>query len=154
MARLELPPTPAEGPLYALEGVGTPRLRGWLTTSATAGAGGRSWEIPRGRPFAPATEATAAPRALVPPPRRRALKRRVHRSGAPRAVLELGALRVDADTRRAEVDGPELALTYSEFEVLHALLAALGGLLSRQRLLDAILGGHEYRDPRAIDVLV
>jgi DNA-binding response OmpR family regulator len=84
----------------------------------------------------------------------RAVLRRVHRNGAPRAVLEQGALRVDADARRAEVDGTELALTYSEFEVLHALLAAQGRLLSRQRLLDAIFGGHEFRDPRAIDVHV
>jgi DNA-binding response OmpR family regulator len=84
----------------------------------------------------------------------RAVLRRVHRSGAPRAVLEWGALRLDADTRRAAVDGTELTLTYSEFEVLHALLAAQSRLLSRQELLDAIFGGHEFRDPRAIDVHV
>jgi DNA-binding response OmpR family regulator len=84
----------------------------------------------------------------------RAVLRRVHRSGAPRAVLEHGALRVDADARRARVGANELALTYSEFEVLHALLQAQGRLLSRQQLLDAIFGGHEFRDPRAIDVHV
>jgi DNA-binding response OmpR family regulator len=84
----------------------------------------------------------------------RAVLRRVHRDGAPRAVLEHGALRVDADARRARIDGTELSLTYSEFEVLHALLQAQGRLLSRQQLLDAIFGGHEFRDPRAIDVHV
>jgi DNA-binding response OmpR family regulator len=84
----------------------------------------------------------------------RAVLRRVNRSGAPRAVLEHGALRVDADARRARVGTDELALTYSEFEVLHALLQAHGRLLSRQQLLDAIFGGHEFRDPRAIDVHV
>ena len=84
----------------------------------------------------------------------RAVLRRVQRDGAPRTVLERGPLRVDAGTREAEVDGVELALTYSEFEVLRALLAAGGRLLSRQDLLDAIFGGHEFRDPRAIDVHV
>jgi DNA-binding response OmpR family regulator len=84
----------------------------------------------------------------------RAVLRRVQRDGAPRPVLERGRLRVDAGARRAEVDGAELALTYSEFEVLRALLAAGGRLLSRQDLLDAIFGGHEFRDPRAIDVHV
>jgi DNA-binding response OmpR family regulator len=84
----------------------------------------------------------------------RAVLRRVHRNGAPRAVLERGAVSLDADARRAELDGKELTLTYSEFEVLHALLAAQGRLLSRQELLDAIFGGHEFRDPRAIDVHV
>jgi DNA-binding response OmpR family regulator len=83
----------------------------------------------------------------------RAVLRRL-RSGAPRAVLEHGALRLDADARRAEVDGAPLALTYSEHEVLHALMRASGRLLSRQELLDAIFGGHEFRDPRAIDVHV
>jgi DNA-binding response OmpR family regulator len=84
----------------------------------------------------------------------RAVLRRVRRDDAPRTVLERGGLRLDAGARRAEVDGLELALTYSEFEVLRALLAAGGRLLSRQDLLDAIFGGHEFRDPRAIDVHV
>jgi DNA-binding response OmpR family regulator len=83
----------------------------------------------------------------------RAVLRRV-RNGAPRAIVEHGALRLDADARRAEIDGVALNLTYSEHEVLHALMRAGGRLLSRQELLDAIFGGHEFRDPRAIDVHV
>jgi DNA-binding response OmpR family regulator len=84
----------------------------------------------------------------------RAVLRRVQRNGDGPDMLELGALRVDVSARRAQVDGRDVALTYSEFEVLHALLAARGRLLSRQDLLDAIFGGHEFRDPRAIDVHV
>jgi DNA-binding response OmpR family regulator len=84
----------------------------------------------------------------------RAVLRRVHRNGDGRPVLERGALRVDLGARRAEVARTELALTYSEFEVLRALMLADGRLLSRQDLLDAIFGGHEFRDPRAIDVHV
>jgi len=84
----------------------------------------------------------------------RAVLRRVQRDGAPRTVLERGPLRLDVGARRAEHEGAELSLTYSEFEVLRALLAASGRLLSRQDLLDAIFGGHEFRDPRAIDVHV
>ena len=84
----------------------------------------------------------------------RAALRRVHRASPARPVLQLGTLRVDADARRAEVDGAEVPLTFSEFELLRALLAAEGRLLSRQQLLDAIFGGHDFRDPRAIDVHV
>jgi DNA-binding response OmpR family regulator len=84
----------------------------------------------------------------------RAVLRRVHRDETPRTVLERGRLRLDPGARRAQVDGIELSLTYSEFEVLRALMAAGGRLLSRQDLLDAIFGGHEFRDPRAIDVHV
>ena len=84
----------------------------------------------------------------------RAVLRRVQRTDVPRVVLEHGDLRVDPEQRRAEVAGCELSLTYSEYEVLHALVRAEGRLLSRQDLLDAIFGGHAFRDPRAIDVHV
>ncbi|HEY6759696.1 MAG TPA: response regulator transcription factor [Baekduia sp.] len=56
--------------------------------------------------------------------------------------------------RRAAVGDRELSLTYSEFEVLRALMNADGRLLTRQALLDSIFGGHDFRDPRAIDVHV
>jgi DNA-binding response OmpR family regulator len=84
----------------------------------------------------------------------RAVLRRLQRAGAARAVLRLGDLHVDADARAVHVGVHEVHLTYSEYEVLHALLRAGGRLLSRQRLLDAIFGDHAFRDPRAIDVHV
>jgi len=83
----------------------------------------------------------------------RAVLRRGQR-GAAHPVFRHHALRLDPATRQAAVDAIELDLTYSEFEVLRALLGAAGRLLSRQDLLDAIFGGHEFRDPRAIDVHV
>jgi len=84
----------------------------------------------------------------------RAVLRRLHRDGASRAVLQRGDLRLDADARSVHVGATTVHLTYSEYEVLHALLRADGRLLSRQRLLDAVFGDHAFRDPRAIDVHV
>jgi DNA-binding response OmpR family regulator len=83
----------------------------------------------------------------------RAVLRRAQRAPG-RPPLEHHTLRVDAAGRRAAVAGAELHLTYSEFEVLQALMTAGGRLLTRQELLDAIFGGHDFRDPRAIDVHV
>jgi DNA-binding response OmpR family regulator len=83
----------------------------------------------------------------------RAVLRRVQRAPV-RPPLEHRTLRLDTAARRATIAGAELQLTYSEFEVLQALMAVHGRLLSRQELLDAIFGGHEFRDPRAIDVHV
>jgi DNA-binding response OmpR family regulator len=52
------------------------------------------------------------------------------------------------------VDGTAVHLTFSEFELLDALMAQPGRLLNRQELLRAIWGDSAYRDPRAIDVHV
>jgi hypothetical protein len=65
MPELELTRTREDRNLYALDGVGTLQLRGWLTKSATAAAGGRSWEIARRGVFAPVTEASDASGAIV-----------------------------------------------------------------------------------------
>ncbi|MEA2390306.1 MAG: two-component system, OmpR family, response regulator RegX3, partial [Solirubrobacteraceae bacterium] len=51
-------------------------------------------------------------------------------------------------------DGTAVHLTFSEFELLDALMAQPGRLLNRQELLRAIWGDSAYRDPRAIDVHV
>jgi DNA-binding response OmpR family regulator len=50
------------------------------------------------------------------------------------------------------MDGEQVRLTFSEFELLDALMADPGRLLNRQELLRAIWGDSAYRDPRAIDV--
>ena len=84
----------------------------------------------------------------------RAVLRRLQRDGAARAVLRQGTLELDADARAVRVGATTVHLTFSEYEVLHALLRADGRLLSRQRLLDAVFGDHAFRDPRAIDVHV
>lgn len=69
-------------------------------------------------------------------------------------VLRRGELVLDSGARSVHVGATPVQLTYSEFEVLHALLAATGRLLSRQTLLRAIFGDDAFRDPRAIDVHV
>jgi hypothetical protein len=47
MAELELNRTPDDRRVYALEGVGTLRLEGLASRTATAEAGGSSWRITR-----------------------------------------------------------------------------------------------------------
>jgi DNA-binding response OmpR family regulator len=84
----------------------------------------------------------------------RAVLRRLSPTASPRAVLQHGPLTLDADARRAGIGDADLRLTYSEFEVLRALLQADGRMLSRQELLRAIFGDDAFRDPRAIDVHV
>jgi DNA-binding response OmpR family regulator len=88
----------------------------------------------------------------------RSRTRAVLRRAGPRALGEdvLGVGEVVLDRRRREVrvrDSP-VALTFSEFELLEALMTRPGELFTRQELLRAIWGDSAYRDPRGIDVHV
>ena len=82
----------------------------------------------------------------------RAVLRRMRPDQPARDVLRHGPVALDRAARTAAVGATPMRLTYSEFEVLRALLAAGGRLLSRRELLRAIFGDDAYRDPRAIDV--
>jgi DNA-binding response OmpR family regulator len=67
-------------------------------------------------------------------------------------VLTVGPITLDRSRREVNIDGEPVRLTFSEFELLDALMTDPGRLLNRQELLRAIWGDSAYRDPRAIDV--
>jgi len=67
-------------------------------------------------------------------------------------VIVVGPIALDRAQREVTVDSEPVKLTFSEFELLDALIAEPGRLLNRQELLRAIWGDSAYRDPRAIDV--
>ena len=67
-------------------------------------------------------------------------------------VLTVGPITLDRSRREVTIDGEPVRLTFSEFELLDALMTDPGRLLNRQELLRAIWGDSAYRDPRAIDV--
>ena len=66
--------------------------------------------------------------------------------------LTVGPVALDRDLRRVTVDGEQVKLTFSEFELLGCLMTRPGYAFNRQELLRAIWGDSAYRDPRAIDV--
>jgi len=82
--------------------------------------------------------------------------RAVLRRSGPRAmgheILKLGPVTLDRGHREVNVDGEQVKLTFSEFELLAQLMSEPGRLFNRQELLRAIWGDSAYRDPRAIDV--
>jgi DNA-binding response OmpR family regulator len=82
--------------------------------------------------------------------------RAVLRRAGPRAlgdeVLRVGPLVLDRSSRAVTAYGNPVELTFSEFEVLQALMMRPGVLLNRQELLTSIWGDSAYRDPRGIDV--
>jgi DNA-binding response OmpR family regulator len=85
----------------------------------------------------------------------RAVLRRVGtgdgRAGTP---MRVGPLVLDPGLREVQRDGRPVDLTFSEFEILHTLVAQRHRVHSRHELLRAIWGDSAYRDPRSIDVHV
>jgi DNA-binding response OmpR family regulator len=82
----------------------------------------------------------------------RAVLRRVGPRALGDAVLEVGPVVLDRVRREVRVRGETVMLTFSEFELLQALMTEPGRLFSREELLRAIWGESAYRDPRGIDV--
>ncbi|HWK27099.1 MAG TPA: response regulator transcription factor [Solirubrobacter sp.] len=84
----------------------------------------------------------------------RAVLRRVGTESRVNAPLTAGPITLDPGVREVTRDGVPVALTFSEFEVLHALMARRDHVHDRHELLRSIWGDSAYRDPRAIDVHV
>ncbi len=84
----------------------------------------------------------------------RAVLRRAGSRALGEQVLSVGPLVLDRVRRQVTVDGREVQLTFSEFELLQAFMSEPGRAFDRQELLRAIWGDSAYRDPRGIDVHV
>ncbi len=101
------------------------------------------------KPFSP-RELMARITALLRRPRRTAAV-----AATPTAPpIEVGALRLDVEAREAYVDGALVPLTRTEFDVLAALAARPGTVLTRRALIDAVWGPGWIGDDHLVDVHV
>jgi two-component system OmpR family response regulator len=82
----------------------------------------------------------------------RALVRRAH--GHFQAVLTVRGIELDTRARTAAVDGVPVALTSSEWRLLHLLMQNAGRVLSRQELADQLYAEHEERESNTLEVLI
>lgn len=84
--------------------------------------------------------------------------RAVARRASPRpdegAPLRVGVLEVDRRTRRATLDGVELALTPKEFDLLAFLASEPDAAHTRQSILEAVWDAHWYGPTKTLDVHV
>ena len=69
-------------------------------------------------------------------------------------ILQVGALRLDLDRRRASLAGRDLPLTPHEFWVLFALAERPGYVLGREQLIERTGGAAEDTGDRAVDVAI
>jgi DNA-binding response OmpR family regulator len=82
----------------------------------------------------------------------RAVLRRAGNGARVEAKLTARDVTLDPGLREVLRGGVAAALTFSEFELLHTLMAEPSRVHSRHDLLRSIWGDSAYRDPRAIDV--
>jgi two-component system alkaline phosphatase synthesis response regulator PhoP len=69
-------------------------------------------------------------------------------------ILNFRHVQIDLDARRVFVEGNEVELTATEFELLKALAQNAGRVMTRERLLEKIWETDYYGDARVIDVHV
>ncbi|CAB4834627.1 MAG: response regulator [Actinobacteria bacterium] len=93
-----------------------------------------------------------SPRELIA--RVRAMLRRP-RAGSDNDSTELytiGTLTMDAQGRNLTLDGSEIELTRTEFDLLAAMMAHPRAVLTRRKLIDAVWGPGWYGDEHVVDV--
>jgi DNA-binding response OmpR family regulator len=90
-----------------------------------------------------------SPRELVA--RIKSLLRRP-RAPSGTAVVGGGGLELDLARRRLSVEGAEVALTNTEFDVLSILARAAGTVVTRRQLLERVWGADYVGDDHVIDV--
>ncbi len=83
-----------------------------------------------------------------------ALMRRVGGSAAGCDVLTAESVSLDRSRRELKVDDKAVSLTSTEFGILWELMAARGRVLSREQLIDGVLGTSVVVTDRTIDVHV
>lgn len=67
-------------------------------------------------------------------------------------VLAFEHLKIDPERRQVWIDGREIELTQTEFELLFALAQHRGLVLSRDQLLEQVWGGAYFGELRVVDV--
>nr|WP_236122438.1 response regulator transcription factor [Cellulomonas palmilytica] len=97
------------------------------------------------KPFRP-RELMARVAALMRRPRR------VRDDSATASALTVGALRIDTVGREVWLDGREVALTRTEFDLLAALASAPQRAFSRRALIAAVWGDEWVGDEHLVDV--
>jgi len=70
------------------------------------------------------------------------------------AALVCDGLRVEAETRRVELDGNDVELTTMEFELLKDLMQSRGRVMSRDLLIERLRGFDADVYDRSVDMLV
>jgi two-component system phosphate regulon response regulator PhoB len=85
---------------------------------------------------------------------RAVLRRREGTEDSAPATIEVGRIRLIPDAFRLEIDGTPVAMTATEFKLLHFLMARSNRVQTRDTLLTEVWGYSEGVDSRTVDTHV
>jgi DNA-binding response OmpR family regulator len=105
------------------------------------------------KPFSP-RELVARVRAMMRRPRRPSLGQADPGSGMISPPRQFGELLINVDGREVHVEGTSVSLTRTEFDILEALSARPGVVLSRNQLLASVWGESWVSADNIVDVHV
>ena len=71
-----------------------------------------------------------------------------------REVLEFDGLRIETNARRVFVDGAEVALTKTEFDLLVVLAGSAGNLVTSAQIFEQVWGTDWFGDGHAVEVQI
>ncbi|WAC66554.1 response regulator transcription factor [Agrococcus sp. SL85] len=83
---------------------------------------------------------------------RAVMRRRAVEEDEDDAVVEIGRVRLDADSHTVTVDGDEVPMPLREFELLEYLMRNAGRVLTRGQLIDRVWGSDYFGDTKTLDV--
>jgi DNA-binding response OmpR family regulator len=95
-----------------------------------------------------------SPRELIARVKAMLRRPRLSAQDGPSRVLELGSLAVDTESRSVVVDGVDIPLTRTEFDLLAAMIERPRAALTRRQLIEAVWGPDWYGDEHVVDVHV
>ena len=83
---------------------------------------------------------------------RAVLRRRAAEEEDDDSVVEVGPVRLDADSHTVTVGAAEVAMPLREFELLEYLMRNAGRVLTRGQLIDRVWGSDYFGDTKTLDV--
>ena len=82
----------------------------------------------------------------------RRLLRRAAEPANQEQTIRIHGLTIDPGRHEVLIEGRPIELTYTEFNILHALAGRPGFVFTRHRIVDALYGGNYVVTERAVDV--
>ena len=95
-----------------------------------------------------------SPRELIARVKAMLRRPRLSIQDGPSRVLEQGSLAVDTESRSVSVDGVDIPLTRTEFDLLAAMIERPRAALTRRQLIESVWGPDWYGDEHVVDVHV